>query len=152
MTDLSPYEVRTPLSGGARFIRGFKRIGLAFAGISLIVGAGCGIFPGLQQQGEKVRAIQQAVCIRNLQQHGIPLKTTTYNANLIDLYDNGCWGPDSSNYLGLILRKAEEKQPAPLEYVLWPAFVGVAAGAGVGALLYVVFWLFGWLCAGFTRD
>jgi len=152
--DLKPYQKHEPLlTAGARFIRGFKRIGLAAGALVFLGGLVVTFIIASDQQQSAQRKFQQASCIAELVRNRRPLKMTAYDQTKIDFEASGC--PGYSFYgkpIETILASALTGPPAPLEYAVEPFFIGLAISVGCGAIIYLGFWMIGWLCAGFTRD
>jgi hypothetical protein len=157
MTDLRPYHVppppTTPLTVGARFIRGFKRIGIIAATLVALGGVAITVIIAIDQQRSAERRFEQAVCVARLVRDKRPFKMKTYDQTKIDYDESGC--PGYSFYgepLEAELAFARSSPPAPLEYAVQPFFIGLAISLASGAASFCCFWLIGWLCAGFTRD
>ncbi|SIO15756.1 hypothetical protein SAMN05443247_02429 [Bradyrhizobium erythrophlei] len=155
MTDLRPYHApppNAPLTAGARFIRGFKRIGVVLGAITLIVGFAVTIGISIDAQRSAERRFESASCMSNLVRTNRVVKMKTYDQAKIDFEASGCpSGPFYYESLSTILSYAAEK-PAPLEYTIEPFGYGALATTVMAAVLFYGFWLLGWLCAGFTRD
>jgi hypothetical protein len=75
----------------------------------------------------------------------------TYDASKVDTTLSGCYGPIYSETIANILSYAQRK-PAPIEYLTEPVYYGALISIAAAGTIYVIFWLLGWLCAGFTRD
>jgi len=155
MSDLQPYYQKqtTPLTAGARFIRGFKRIGLALGALVFLGGASITVFIASDQQQSAQRRFQQATCIADLVRSRKPFKMKSYDQTKIDYDDSGC--PGYSFYgesKEKIISYAQAGPPASLEYAIQPFFIGIAISAACAFVSFFACWLIGWLCAGFTRD
>jgi hypothetical protein len=156
MTDLRPYDSRgsrsIPLTTGARFIRGFKRIGIALGAIVFAGGMAITIGIAIQQQRTADARFAQASCTNDHIRNGWPVKMLSYNASRIDFDATGCPGYSFySETLPVVLSYAKQI-PAPLEYAIEPLLYGSLISSAAAALSFFGFWLIGWLCAGFTRD
>lgn len=152
MSELRPYSYGPPpLTGGARFVRGFKRIGLVLGFIILIGGTGMSISSGVNQQSYHEARYPQAACVLDKLRNRYPVKTESYDANKIDPSASGCPGPMYSETAQTFIAEAQHK-PAPLEYIIEPVYLGSLWSVGIATVVFVSFWLVGWLCAGFTRD
>jgi hypothetical protein len=153
MSELRPYQVPStgPLSAGARFIRGFKRVGIVLGILTLVAALGTGIFTGLDQQRNAERRYQQATCLLDKVRFGKPLKMETYDGSKVDTVLSGCPGPTYSDTIASITAFAQ-RAPVPAEYVIEPVFYAALIGAALATGIYLIFWVLGWLCAGFTRD
>lgn len=155
MTDLRPYHTQpsAPLTAGARFVRGFKRIGIVTAALVFLAGLGITLTISIEQQRGAERKSEQAVCVARLSRDKRPFKMKTYDQTKIDYDESGC--PGYSLYgepLETVLAIAKAGPPAPLEYVIQPFFIGLAISLASAAASFCCLWLIGWLCAGFTRD
>lgn len=152
MSELAPYEdrQRSPLTAGARFLRGFKRIGLVVAALSIAIGTILTIIIAIDAQRSAERRHEAAACIAKLMRDRTPLKMKEYSRSEIDFEANGCpymWSMDIDS-----IKKVAAEKPGPLQCVVEPAGIGVILTFGVASILYFGFWLIGWVCAGFTRD
>jgi hypothetical protein len=155
MTDLRPYHPQkgeTRLTASARFIRGFKRIGIVLGAIALLAGFAITISIAIGEQRTAERRYVQANCVNDRVRNNLPIKMKTYDQTRIDFDASGCpSGPFYSENLSTVVSYAGQK-PAPLEYAIEPFGHGALASISVAAVLFYGFWLLGWLCAGFTRD
>jgi hypothetical protein len=155
VSELRPYQAQrsVPLSAGARFIRGFKRIGIAAGVIVLLLGVAITIGIALEQQSQPERKFKQATCIAGLVRDMRPLQTYSYDRTIVDYEKSGCAGYSFyGDALEVALAYAKTSPPAPLEHAVQPFFIGTAISLACGAAVFVGFWAIGWLCAGFTRD
>ncbi|MET4219924.1 hypothetical protein ABIB00_005148 [Bradyrhizobium sp. LB14.3] len=154
MTDLRPYArpLKPPLTAGARFIRGFKRVGIVLGVIVLVGGFAITIPIAIGQQNSAQGRYEQAVCMNDRVRNNWPIKMKSYDQTKIDFDATGCpSGPLYHEGLPTVLSYAKEK-PAPLQYAIEPFAIGAVASIVSAAALFYGFWLVGWLCAGFTRD
>lgn len=155
MSDLRPYsrlQRDTPLTGGARFIRGFRRIGTVLAAIVLLIGIPASIISAIGAQRTAEGRFAQAACINDRIRNNYPIKMRVYDAQTIDFDASGCGtGPFYAETLSHVLPYSRNP-PAPLEYAIEPFTYGTAASMAGAAFLFFGFWLLGWLFAGFTRD
>jgi hypothetical protein len=156
MTDLRPYHYSPPsppLAAGARFIRGFKRIGVVLAALVLLVGIPTTIAIAIEQQRAAERRFDQATCVARLVRDKRPFKMKSYDQTKIDYEESGCPGYSLySESLEAVLALAKAGPPAPLEGAIQPLLIGFAISIASAAASFCGFWLIGWLCAGFTRD
>ncbi|UGY13204.1 hypothetical protein [Bradyrhizobium septentrionale] len=149
---LQPYGRQSaPLTGGARFIRGFKRIGLAVGGLILLTGLGTSFFIAIDAQRNAENRYGQASCVVGKIQRNEPLKTLTYDASSVDLISSGCMGSRFSMSIN-DARTYGTQMPAPMEMMIEPIYFGALLSVGGATLAFAFFWLVGWLCAGFTKD
>ncbi|MCA1527363.1 hypothetical protein [Bradyrhizobium yuanmingense] len=155
MTELRSYYTppNAPLTAGARFIRGFRRVGVVVAALVFLAGLAITLTIAIEQQSSAQKRFEQASCIAGLVREKRPLKMRTYDQTKIDYEESGCAGyyfyGDS---LEIVLRAAKAGPPAMLENAVQPFFIGLAVTLISAALSFSGFWLIGWLCAGFTRD
>lgn len=150
MKDLARYtDTAAPLTAGARFIRGFTRIGLALGCAIFAASAVTGGYIGWDQQRRAEQEYYQRACL--LSKKPEQLRWESYNITKIDVWLTGCPGPMPAPTLAE-LNAAPLIKPAPLQAAIEPAYYGLLAGIGLGIITYAAFWLVGWLCAGFTRD
>lgn len=145
------YSSPAPLSAGARFIRGFKRIGLVLAAVVAVSGIVITVAISIDQTDYAQRKYQQARCIAAIWEAKKLPQLNKYRPLEIDLPESGCPGPLYSETAPKIAEIAASR-PSPVQ-----GFIeNFAGGAGLTAALalgtFVFFWLVGWLCAGFTRD
>ncbi|MGY4288788.1 hypothetical protein ACVWXO_008008 [Bradyrhizobium sp. LM2.7] len=154
MTELSPYRsTPAPLTAGARFIRGFKRVGVVAATIVLLGGLVVSWIIAADAQRSAQSRYEQASCIAGLVRLNKTFRMKAYDPNKIDFEASGCPGYSFySESMETILSFARSGSPAALEYAVQPFFVGAAISLACGFTTFVVLWLVGWLCAGFTRD
>ena len=154
MSELRPYyhQPAAPLTAGARFVRGFKRIGIVAAVLIFLGGLATTFFVAADQQQSAQRRFEQAACIADLVRSKRPFKMKTYDQTSIDFSESGC--PGYSFYrepVETILVYARVGPPAPLEYAIQPFLIGLAITMVCGAITSFAFWMIGWLFAGFTR-
>ncbi|WP_439408793.1 hypothetical protein ACNJX9_11250 [Bradyrhizobium sp. DASA03076] len=158
MNSLSPFQPKrdAPLTGGARFIRGFTRIGAVVAVLVAVIGLA--ITYGIVNEGysREVSVQRNAQCIARLSRAGyvFKLKYPSIDSRTLDYDVNGC--SDYGLYgksVGEIIAIADS--PAPT-FMTSEAASALGMGliiTGICAILaYVLFWVIGWVFAGFTRD
>jgi hypothetical protein len=138
------------LSGGARFIRGFKRIGAAIAALIIVIGVPITIGVAWNAESSAQRGFEQAICI--IKKYPAPDKVPmkSYSSS-VDFSEAGCSGPlyyESIEGVASIARS----QPKRFAAIWEPAGIGLATTFGTALVVYVVFWAIGWIFAGFTRD
>ncbi|WP_063686001.1 hypothetical protein [Bradyrhizobium stylosanthis] len=155
MTELRSYHTppNAPLAAGARFIRGFRRVGIVVAALVFLAGIGITLTIAIEQQNGAQRRFEQASCIAGLVRDKRPFKMKAYDQTKIDYEESGCGGyyfyGDS---LETVLSAARAGPPATLENAVQPLFIGMVITLISATLSFSGFWLIGWLCAGFTRD
>lgn len=144
---------KPPLTGGARFIRGFKRVGLVLGLLVAIPGViGSGVYSFNQQSLARAR-FEQASCVYDRVRNSWPVKMKSYDQSRIDFDATGCPnGPLYYEGIDSISRYARQGPPAALEAAIEPFSWGALLSLIGGAILFYGFWAVGWLCAGFTRD
>ena len=91
MTELRPYYAAPPppLTAGARFIRGFKRVGVVVAGLVLLVGLFFSYMVAREAQDRAERRFSQATCIASLVRNNRPLERKSYDRNQYDYSASG---------------------------------------------------------------
>ncbi|MCP1766068.1 MULTISPECIES: hypothetical protein [Bradyrhizobium] len=139
------------MSAGARFIRGFQRVGIVVAGLVGIVGVITTIVIAIDQQSSADGRYRQAKCVYDKLSAGQPVKMREYDKSKIDYDGSGCFGPGYGGTPAEVAIAAANA-PAPMEFFLGPFFIGLGTTTVCSALSFGLFWLLGWLCAGFTRD
>jgi hypothetical protein len=158
MNNLAPFQPKrdAPLTGGARFIRGFARIGAVIA--VLVVLSGLGITYVIANDGynREVSAQRNAQCIARLSRTGyvFKLKYPSIDSRTLDYSVNGCSDYGLyGNSLSEIIQIADA--PAPT-FMTSEAVSTLGSGliiTGICAVVaYFLFWVVGWVFAGFTRD
>jgi hypothetical protein len=98
MTDLQPHRHRpdAPLTAGARFIRGFTRIGAIVAVLVALGGLALSIMIATDRYTSEANGHQSAQCIARLARSGYTFKEKEYSAAL-DYSVGGCNGWYHSN-------------------------------------------------------
>lgn len=154
MSEPRPYQQQRsiPLSAGARFIRGFKRVGIVAGVLVFLGGLALTFILAAEQQSTAQRKFEQANCIADLVRNKRPFKMKSYDQTRIDYADSGCPGWFTYESVETVLVYARSGAPAPLEHAVQPFFVGLAISLACGGAVFVSLWAIGWLCAGFTRD
>lgn len=153
MTDLRPYErPRVPLSAGARFIRGFRRVGAALAIITIIIGGIATVATAVSFYNSDQGRYDQAVCIVTMYGQKKNFVMNEYRKDEIDMDASGCFGPGYTETFAAIWQRAQHKPTFASAAAMEPLFIGAAVTIGIAALLYVICWAVGWIFAGFTRD
>ncbi len=156
MNGLEPYDHSYPapiaLSGGARFVRGFGRIGLVVAILIGIGGAIMTYFLAHEEAQKEINRVWQRQCIRaKFVQLGDKLPRQHYSEKNVDLWEAGCTGPEST----LPLKTISSLQPeAPPEYgsvLIYNLGLGALITICVAAVPWLFFVTVGWIAAGFTR-
>jgi len=156
MTDLQPHQRQrpsAPLTAGARFIRGFKRIGAIVAVLVALIGVITTGFIAKEIYGDNTNSFANATCVANLARSGHQFTTLlSYSKTDLDYEAAGC-----SN-VGIIYKPLQEvlamAKDGPFTVERTTAVLGwglVITGLSAVAA-YLAFWAIGWLCAGFTRD
>lgn len=156
MTDLQPHRhprPPAPLSAGARFIRGFTRVGAIAAVLVVLIGVMTSIVGGVVSYGTVQDTHRSAQCVARLARSGYTFKKMEYSSSL-DYGEAGCRDYHLS-YLSVSEVIAMADTPAPTfltsdaaSFSGWALLItGLVAVAA-----YLAFWAIGWLCAGFTRD
>ena len=156
MTDLQPHRhprPTAPLAAGARFIRGFTRIGAVFAVLVVLIGGSTSIVTAVSEYDAKRRTFDSATCVTRLVRQNYSFGTKSYSLSTLDYEAARC------SEVGIYGKSAKEV----VDIAVGPAPTFISAGGewlGYGLITtglcaiaaYVAFWAIGWLCAGFTRD
>ena len=156
MTDLQPHRHPRPtatLTAGARFIRGFTRIGAIAAVLLALSGVALSIFIAVDRYNSAANGYESAQCIARLARSGYTFKQKEYSTAL-DYSAGGCNGWYHS-YESIKEVIAIANSPAPTFLTSEGASVlgwGLVITGLVAVIAYLAFWAVGWLCAGFTRD
>jgi len=158
MSDLRPYRDRPTalLTGGARLIRGFTRIGAVVAVLVALIGGTITIFAVTNTYNSDMAGYTNARCIAQLARSGYTFKRKypTIDSQTLDYEVGGC--RDAGIY-GRPVRDvlAIADAPAPL-FISGEAPTALGIGliiTGICAVVaYILFWVIGWVFAGFTRD
>jgi hypothetical protein len=92
MNDLRPFQPKSnsPLSGGARFIRGFTRIGAAVAVLVALIGGSTSVFTAISEYDSKKRTFDSAICVTKLVRQNYSFGTKSYNRAALDYESAGC--------------------------------------------------------------
>jgi hypothetical protein len=151
MSELRPYSLAqsAPLTSGARFIRGFRRVGLVLGAFAIGTGIVISVIIANQEQQTAFNRHAQAVCFLDVQHRG-RIVMSEYRPLEVDLRASGCPGPMYTETVRAIL-DAASKEPTPDGFI-GPLYLGSLISLAVGISVFAIFWLMGWLCAGFTRD
>jgi hypothetical protein len=156
MTDLQPHRhPRSPamLTAGARFIRGFTRIGAIAAMLVTLIGVPTTVFVAIDRHNSAETSYQSAKCIASLARLGYQFKKKEYSTAL-DYSVEGCSGYyHSYSPLSEVIAIADKPAPTFLtgdgpSVLGW----GLVITGFVAVAAYLAFSAIGWLCAGFTRD
>lgn len=158
MNDLRPFQPKAnaPLSGGARFIRGFTRIGAVLAVLVALIGLGTTYVIVHSSYSDEMGRQRNAQCIARLARSGyaFKLKYPSIDSRTLDYNVNGC-----TDY-GLYGRSVSEiiaiaDLPAP-SFMTGETVSALGIGliiTGICAIIaYFLFLVIGWVFAGFTRD
>ena len=157
MTDLQPHcpaRLAAPLTAGARFIRGFARIGAVSAVLVMLIGTAITFFQVMSSYNYETTGAKSAKCIANQVNAGFTFKRKYDFSDNLNYEAFGC--SDSGIY-GKPLTEVMAIANAPTPTLLTS---DAASGLGVGLILtgvcavvtYLAFWCIGWVFAGFTKD
>lgn len=152
MDTTEPTHYLTP---GARFIRGFKRIGLTVAIPIVVIGPISSIAYGYSEANDDVGRYNQMVCMSRIKAKGALVgEWISYTSPpRFEYYpdNNGCEGPhwrvsENEIELGIMTKPDWLASFAPI--------AGIGTLASIAAALFAYFgsWVLGWVIAGFTRD
>lgn len=157
MTDLQPHRHPRPatqLSAGARFIRGFTRIGAVVAVLVALIGVSISIIGAVSNYNSAEASYRSAKCIAGLARSGYTFPKKEYSSSL-DYSSGGCTGYYHHSYNTISEVTAIADAPAPTFFMGdGPSVLGwgILITGLVAVVAYLAFWAIGWLCAGFTRD
>jgi hypothetical protein len=157
MTDLQPHRhprPTAPLTAGARFIRGFTRIGSIVAILLALIGVVTSVFIAVDRYNSTETSYQSAKCLAGLARSGYTFPKKEYSSSL-DYSSAGCTGYYHHSYSSISEVTAIAAGPAPTFFTGdGPSVLGwgILITGLVAVVAYVTFWAIGWLCAGFTRD
>src|SRR5438552_11989309 len=157
MTDLQPHRQprpTAPLSAGARFIRGFTRIGSIAAVLVALIGVPTTVFIAIDRYNSAVSSYRSAKCIAGLARSGYTFKKKYEYSSAVDYSVGGC-SDYYHSYSTVSDVIAIADSPAPTFLTSEGASVlgwGLVITGLVAVVAYLAFWAVGWLCAGFTRD
>lgn len=155
MTDLQPHRhphLAAPLTAGARFIRGFTRIGAIVAVLVMLIGVSITIERVSSSYDYQLNGFTNAKCVGELVRAGYTLKKREYgdslNYEVAGCSDSGIYGKPLKEVMAIA------NAPAPTFFGEGASVLGwglVITGL-IAVAAYLAFWAIGWLCAGFTRD
>lgn len=131
-------------------IRGFRRIGIALAMITVVIGMPSTGFWIFNEVNTAHNSFEQATCIKARTQEKWKLVMYEYDPLKIDLKKSGCDGPMYAEIIPVILDKANSR-PNLLSVGFQPAVAGVGITAILAAAFLFFFWLLGWIFAGFAK-
>jgi hypothetical protein len=155
LSNLQTYKPTGPLSGGARFLRGFTRIGTVTAVLVALIGIPISIMGGVNNYNYAVETRERAQCIAAVAHSGYTFKKKYEFSSELDYDVGGCSGGYRFSYWSVNQVIALANTPAPTFLTSEGASVlgsGLMITGLVAVAVYVGFWVIGWLCAGFTRD
>jgi hypothetical protein len=157
LTALRPYnQPPGPLTGGARFIRGFTRIGAVVAVLVALIGVAITFTVAINAYNTELSGYTNAQCVARLARSGFVFKRKypEINSQALDYEVSGCsdygiYGKPVRDVIAIADARA-------------PIFVTSdgASALGIGLIItgicavvaYILFWVVGWVLAGFTRD
>ncbi|MBU6463302.1 MAG: hypothetical protein KGL35_12235 [Bradyrhizobium sp.] len=156
MTDIRPFEPKrdAPLTAGARFIRGFTRVGMVVAVLIVLIGVTASIITAKNNFDGDMQTHQSAECVARLARSGYEFTKKPYS-NALDYDVGGCYAHYTLEYKSI--REVLAIADAPASTFLTsegPSTLGIGLmiTGGLAVVAYLIFWCIGWLCAGFTRD
>ncbi|MGJ5046998.1 hypothetical protein ACQR09_08010 [Bradyrhizobium oligotrophicum] len=156
MNDLKPYQKPSlTLAAGARFIRGFTRIGAVIAVLTVVIGVSASIMAGINSYNSDVDKHEAAQCIARLARSGVTFKPKYEYSRDLDYDVGGCSGGYRFSYNSVAQVIASADAPAPTLLTsdgVTNLGIGLMITGIIAVVAYLGFWCIGWLCAGFTRD
>jgi hypothetical protein len=149
VTEIQPYRRRpkegAPLTGGARFIRGFVRLGIVLSLLTALVGIGISFVAANEQAGTEIRRVAQQQCAKGKLDQGVPFKKKWNGSDEFDLWESGCPGPEMYLSPKALIEIPRELPPNYMQ-IFMPAFgFGVAVSLAVAAIPLLLFWTVGWI-------
>jgi hypothetical protein len=154
MSELRPYHTKpdAPLTAGARFIRGFTRIGTIAAVLVALIGIVSSFYNASSEYDYAKSQFKNANCVANIARTGYTFKLLSYSRTALDYEAAGC------DNLGLydkpiaaVLAIASGAAPSILDAA--QSFgIGLIVTGIIAIIAFVGFRVIGWLFAGFTRD
>jgi hypothetical protein len=157
MTDLLPHRhprPAAPLTAGARFIRGFTRIGAIVAVLVALIGVSFSIVSATNSYTSAAESHRSAECIARLARSGYPFKKKYEYSSALDYNVGGCSDYyHSYETVSEVIAIADSPTPTFLTGD-GPSFLGwgLLVTGLVAVAAYLAFWAIGWMFAGFTRD
>jgi hypothetical protein len=154
MTGLRPFQPKqsAPLTGGARFIRGFTRIGSIAAVLTTLIGVPASFLNAKSEYDYAKATFVNATCIAKLDRAGYRFKFQPYSDSALDYAAAGCREfPFYKTPLYEVTAIANGPAPSIFNHAQ-SLGIGLIVTGVVAIIFYAVFWAIGWLCAGFTRD
>jgi hypothetical protein len=141
----------TPLTGAARLVRGFRRVGIVIAILAGIAGMSVTCFIAFDSARSAVSRIEQEQCIRAKYVRDETLASKWNDPKSVDLRDSGCGGP--ALYITYdVLRRLPRASPPAFVSEFLPAFgIGTLITCAIAILLFLSCLTMGWVAAGFTR-
>lgn len=155
INSLGPYSPPpAPLTAGARFIRGFTRIGAAIAVLVVLIGLPVSIIIAINNYNSAADNHRGAECIARLARSGHTFKKKYEYSSAIDYGVGGCSHYYSFEYRTVteVMAIADAPEPTFLTDGASALGIGLIVTGVLAVIAYMGFWLIGWLCAGFTRD
>jgi hypothetical protein len=164
LVNLQPYKPIVPLSAGARFLRGFTRIGFVVAALVLLCGITYTFFVAVGWYEQEKGSFAEAQCVakvfRNeptLMSQANDIRWMNDNVNFRTFKETfekaGCptnlyilLAPEAS------FDAAKAGPPAVFDKLILPFLIGLLVSIICATIIFFTFWTVGWLCAGFTRD
>jgi hypothetical protein len=137
-----------PLTAGARFIRGFTRIGTIAAILTVLIFGAFGYQDVKSEYEYNDKIFKNATCVARVARTGYIFKLQVTNEP--DYKAAGC---DDFGLYGKSVSQVIAIAEGPAPSINKDKTYGLLIITGVIAICFFVgFWAIGWLCAGFTRD
>lgn len=143
-------ENNPPLTGGARLLRGFRRIGIVFALLIFGIGALCSVFWAADGPSRAIRTAEAQNCIYRRSQIERAV-IWEGSSGYVDPTANNC--PWEASYIAMN-RLPTRATDVPS---FWPDFLStfgllLALFAALACVAFGASWTTGWVLAGFSRD
>lgn len=142
--------VSPPLTGGARLIRGFRRIGLVLAILIFGFGTSASVFWAAEGPNRAIRTAEAHNCIyrRSQVERAIIWEG---RGGFVDPAANRC--PWEASYIAMTNLPTSPSSVPSFWWEFLPSFgMLVALFAALAGMAFGASWATGWVLAGFSRD
>jgi hypothetical protein len=144
--NLQPYKPIVPLSAGARFMRGFTRIGTIAAIVTALIGVPASLMFAVSNYNTAKTTFENAACVaKDVARTGV----REWSLDVFAKCDHEFLLDEKP--ISEVLAIANDPG-IPLLDGARPLGIGLIVTGVIAIIFYVGFWTIGWLCAGFTRD
>lgn len=140
------------LTSSGRIRRGFTRIGIGAAVVTILVGVPVTVMSARNAANNEIERYQQAQCLMKKLDAGTAIKNE-YDKETVDVNRTGC--PGYSFYSPRVVEiyaAALRPRPNSTGIISENTTSGLFFTASIAAALFFLFGGIGWIVAGFTRD